>query len=751
MLVPALRGVALFCVLLVPLVGSSAQTATVGPLPVEVASAAKSFAPIDIAVSPDGLWVAYTLADPRRRKLQGLRSDEWKTFTCSGAPYLLANTDLVIANTKTGEVIDISSGKGANWGPSWSPDGKSLAFYSDRSGKAYLWMWERSTGRLRALTSAVVHVRFAFEKINWTSDGRQVLTKVLGDTQRLKDCFDGSTSRPPFNPAAKSIYDSQSPPLKLPAFTDSFRADLALLDTRTGSVKRLARQEKIVAYTISPSGDRVVYMSPTQVKPANPLLFNYALSVVSILNGQVERVRDVSPGVPSLPASWSPDGQTLAYISDGECFIWRRGEQPRKVSTTARVRFSQTPLWDEAGRSIFLIGDNKIWRSSGEEAKAIALTKTWSRQIRGIVSRYDGQLWSRDRGESFYVITNNPETKQEGFYRIDSGTGDFIKVLESDISINPMLRAVSPEFLVYAAEDARHEQNLWILKPDFADSRQLTRINPELERYPTGAARLIEYAAADGKKLRATLLLPVNYQPDQRYPLIVWVYGGSMLSDRINRYGATANEQYNMQLLAARGYAVLLPDTPLTVGTPMSDLAKTILPGVDKAIEMHIADPDRLGIMGISYGGYSTLSLLVQTTRFKAAVMDVGIGSLSGQYGVMLKNGAAAGVAWAEEGQGRMGGPPWQFPERYVQNSPFFYLDKVQTPLLISQGAMDIAPFLSDEIFVGLRRLGRKVVYVRYENEGHGIEFYNNRVDYLNRVIEWFDSHLNAKSSSSRL
>ena len=185
----------------------------------------------------------------------------------------------------------------------------------------------------------------------------------------------------------------------------------------------------------------------------------------------------------------------------------------------------------------------------------------------------------------------------------------------------------------------------------------------------------------------------------------------------------------------------------------MQDLAKTVLPAVDKTIDMGIADSKRLGVMGISYGGYSTLALLVQTIRFKAAVMDVGFGNLSSMYGVMFKSGIANGVPWAEEGQGRMGGPPWQLPERYVQNSPIFFLDKVQTPLLINQGGMDTSPFHSDEIFVGLRRLEKKVMYVRYENEGHGIEYYGNRIDYWNRLIEWFGLHLNHEretSSSSR-
>ena len=746
MTIPAMRSLAVFCVLLMCLANSVAQSTSLEPLPVEIASLAKSFAAIDIDLSPDGSSVAYTLGDPRRRKLQGLPSDQWKVFTCTGAPYLLANTDLLITNTKTGQTINISSGNGANWGPSWSPDGKSLAFYSDRSGKAHVWIWERSTGKLRPLTRAVVHVRLRFEKIFWTPDSRQVLTKILGDTQTLDDCFDGTTRRRSFDPTARAIYYSESRALKLPASTDSWVADLAMLDTGSGRVKRIVRQAKTVAYSLSPSGDRVVYVSPTQVKSTKDFLYSYNLSVLSLPNGQIERVTDFSPGVPSLPVTWSPDGRTLAYISDGDCFIWARGEQPRKVSSTARVRFSQAPLWAEQGRIVYVLSENKIWRIVTTEATATAVTNQSSRQIRGIVSRHTAQqVWSPDGGESLYVITNDTQTKQEGFYRVDSRTGDFTKVLETNISINPLLSGVSRDdkLLVYAAQNASREQNLWIVNPDFANPRLLTHINPELERYASGEARRIEYSTSDGKKLEATLLLPVRYQKDKRYPLIVWVYGGSMLSANVNRYGGAGNEHYNLQLLASRGYAVLLPDTPLAVGTPMQDLAKTVLPAVDKAIEMGIADPDRLGVMGTSYGGYSTLALLVQTTRFKAAVMDVGLGNLSSHYGLMLKNGTALGVGWAEDGQGRMGAPPWQVPERYIQNSPVFYLDKVQTPLLISQGGMDVSPFQSDEIFVGLRRLGKNVVYVRYENEGHGIEHYSNRIDYWNRVIDWFASHLN--------
>ena len=292
----AMRGIAL---LLVSVISSSAQSA-LQPLPVETASTAKSFAPVDFDLSPDGEWVAYTLIDPRRRQLQGLPNDRWKAFTCSGAPYMLANTDLLITNMKTGQAINISSGKGANWGPSWSPDGKSLAFYSDRSGKSHVWIWEQSTGRLRALKTTVVHVRMRFEKIFWTPDSRQVLTKIAGNTQSLDDCFDGTTKSEPFDPTERSVYESESSALKLPPSADSFLGDLAMLDTRTGSVKRIVRQEKIVAYSLSPSADRVVYVSPTQLKPNDSLLFAYNLAVVSLSNGQTERTSPDSPRVANL-------------------------------------------------------------------------------------------------------------------------------------------------------------------------------------------------------------------------------------------------------------------------------------------------------------------------------------------------------------------------------------------------------------------------------------------------------------------
>jgi dipeptidyl aminopeptidase/acylaminoacyl peptidase len=178
----------------------------------------------------------------------------------------------------------------------------------------------------------------------------------------------------------------------------------------------------------------------------------------------------------------------------------------------------------------------------------------------------------------------------------------------------------------------------------------------------------------------------------------------------------------------------------------MSDIAAAVLPGIDKVIELGIADPDRVGVTGHSYGGYSTLSLIVQSTRFKAAVSSAGPADLVAGFGEMAPDGGAFGVGWSETGQGLMGGTPWQYHDRYVENSPITYLDRVQTPLLIVQGGIDrtVPPWQADAVFVGLRRLGKEVVYAKYEGEDHweGTWGHANAVDYWKRVIAWFDGHL---------
>jgi dipeptidyl aminopeptidase/acylaminoacyl peptidase len=375
------------------------------------------------------------------------------------------------------------------------------------------------------------------------------------------------------------------------------------------------------------------------------------------------------------------------------------------------------------------------------------------RRLIGLVATSGGRVWSPDNGRSVYVRTRDEATKAMGIAKIDVASGAVSMAVEEAkrYGPDPFDIDAGPTGIVYLAEEAQHAAELWYADPTFTTRRAVTRLNPQLDRYTFGASRLIEWRSVDGAVLHGALLLPAGYHEGTRYPLLVDVYGGSYRSNSLNRFGLTGAGVDNRQLFATRGYAVLLPDAPLGLGTPLVDLAKTVLPGVDKVVELGIADPDRLGVMGHSYGGYSTLALITQTTRFRAAMASASEGDLFADYTQMTPDGGAWSIGWAEEGQGRMGGTPWQYYQRYLENSPFFHLDRVTTPLLLVHGGDDTAvpATLGDQTFVALRRLGKEVEYAKYAGEDHweGTWSYANAQDYLARIVAWFDTHLKSKVS----
>lgn len=757
------------------------------PLPVEDAIRTRLLrdnAPVDL--SPDGQWAAYTTQDKSKNLPQ---KDERSTlFLPTGIPGFVVGCEVWLTNTKTDETKNLTEGKGSSWGPVWSPDGRYLAFYSDRSGQARLWVWEKSSGRLRQISDAIVRPFNPFEVIRWTPDSKKILTKVLPENLTIEGANSlihgpseqsdnrisdgGPTVTVYSSPATKqagSAKEQQDTSLSSNQsdINNVYLADLALIDIANGAVHRIARATKVRWYRVSPDGSNIAFLAHKGLKSNNSRQSQHDLVVVSLPEA---RSRVVASNIPlsewAVSISWSPDGKLLSYTeggpqAKGDCYIVPvSGGAPRKVTESPHPPFdgtSRSPLWDETGQFLYFFGSNALWKVSVTSGAASEVTKIPNRKLVEVVSPAGGgRFWSPDRGRSMYIGTRDDETKRVGFYKIDLTTGQYTELIEENKNYGPYLVfnvdvSNDGETVIYYAQDAQQSPDLWMAGIDFKNPRRLTRINAQFDRYIMGESRLVDWESVDGQRLRGALLLPSNYEKGKRYPLIVWVYGGYSGSDTVNRFGLDFASVYNLQLLATRGYAVLFPDAPLRVGTPMQDLGKTVLPGVDKIVELGIADSNRVGVMGWSYGGYSTLSLIVQTTRFKAAVMGAGLGNLFSMYGQMSKQGTSWAVAWAEEGQGRMGGSPWEFRERYIENSPIFYLDRVQTPLLIVHGTLDLgmSSFISDEIFVGLRRLGKDVTYAKYEGEGHGILAFANQSDWCNRVIAWFDEHLKNKSQVS--
>ena len=217
----------------------------------------------------------------------------------------------------------------------------------------------------------------------------------------------------------------------------------------------------------------------------------------------------------------------------------------------------------------------------------------------------------------------------------------------------------------------------------------------------------------------------------------------------------------NSQLLAARGYAVLIPSMPLgpadEPSEPSQALADGVLPAIDALVEAGIADPDRLALMGHSFGGYATYGLITQTQRFRAAVALAGLAdlvSLHGQFDARHRYDAyghehCAPMFLTESKPLRMDVPPWRDAERYVRNSPLFAADRVQTPLLIIQGDMDYVPLQQGEqFFNALYREGKRARFVRYWGEGHIIQSPANIRDMSQQIYGWFDEFLSPAAGS---
>jgi dipeptidyl aminopeptidase/acylaminoacyl peptidase len=754
---------------------AAAQT---GALPIEEALRALTLrgdcAP---ALSPDGAWLAYTLQDDARRNASADERYHW--FSPRGVSSLIGEgNDLWVTRVDTGESRQLTAGKGTNWNPVWSPDGERLAFYSDRDGAARLWVWEKRDGRLRRVSGLIVRPFDQSDAAQWTPDGRYLLTKALpGDTTleaaaraMTGDALKLADERPAGSQATVTVYRSAPAAKRIAAGDERFhpslgvglfnrwRADLALVEVASGQARVIARDIHPQGVRLAPDGRHAAF-AQTKWLGARPAENRFDLIVVSLADLRAHAAAsDLTNFYWGTGFSWSPDGRQLSWNAEtanghSRCVVFDlNGGERRVIEFPARVGVPRPPLWDGAGETIYLPAQQAVWRVKIAARSATELVKLTDRTLTEIVApEHGGRFWSPDGGRSLLLMTRDQASLSSGFQRLDLTTGQLSQWREERKrygDATTIACSADGRRAVYLAEDARRPPDFWLLQNGGGQPRQITHTNPQLERYAAGESRLIEWQTEDGRRLRGALLLPAGYQSGRRYPLIVWVYGGASLSRNVNQYGLESKGVWNMQLFASRGYAVLLPDAPTRGSDTLRDLARAVLPGVDKAIELGIADPERLGLGGHSFGGYSTLALLVQTTRFKAAVCSAGFGNLFGAYAALGEDGEAYGTYWYEQGPHALGGSPWTAREKYVENSPFFHLDTVRTPLLLLHGARDesVPPHLPAEIFVGLRRLGRQVVYAKYEREGHvpARWGYANQLDYCRRMVGWFEEHLKA-------
>lgn len=773
MLLNVLRVIRLSVIVIAYLIGGVFEIANaqqIAALPVESALGGHSFGELSSPeFSPYGKWLAYVVKDNDRSV-----TADFTAWVRTGIPMWANGFSIWISDTETGETRDLTGAKGNNWLPKWSPDGRYLAFLSDRdgNGQAKLWVWETDNNDLRKVSEVIMRT----DQMEWTPDARSILATVVpqglsvpayvskveagaGDQTPAVNKAQGSTVTMYISNAIRE--NDKEAPAPDAWNLDVYLHDLVLVDIATGKISPVAQGQRIETYKLSPDGSSVAYTTPKRFEKPGSQQIVFDLWTVAVSTARSQAIAsDIRLAYDGAEFSWSPDSKLVSYhtgwTSVNDCYVVNsRGGMSRNITSfspveSERYRLS-VPLWDAHGQ-VYLLRDGALWRASPEQNRAVKVAEIVGRRILVIVSLSDNQLWTTDGEKSAVVLTRDDVGKQDGLYKVNLTTGESVRLSESGQCYlcgnmhRPFAVAPNGKEMAYFVEDAQHEEDLWVSSPSFQSLRRLTCLNPQFDMYKLGAARLIDWLSDDGDRLRGALLLPSDYQEGKRYPLIAWVYGGGTLSDNFDRFGLGYSGPFNFQLLATRGYAVFLPDSPQHEATAMADLVKTVLPGVNKTIDLGIADPDHLAIMGQSNGGYSTLALITQTKRFRCAIEMDGMGDLIGDYGAMSRAGTALGTSILEHGQDAMGGPPWQFPQRFVDNSPIFYLDRVETPLFMVHGTEDatVPPFLGDEVFVGLRRLSKEVEYAKYQGEDHSAPYwsYANQLDLSTRMIAWFDKYL---------
>src|ERR1043165_6429704 len=640
-------------VLLIVSVTSAQPRAKLEALPISEGLAGLTFSNLPLSLCPgDEQWIAYQLNDIRRLKKS---SGKYADLTSTGVPRLGAGGDIWLTNVRTGQSRNLTGGLGSNWALAWSPNGKYLAFYSDRDGRTAIWLWDKITNQLRKLSAAIPRPFLpGYDTPNWTPDSRRILVKLFPDESTFEKFVAEPKDAPSESEVRVSVYQSTAdpnradapPPQRSDALTveevPDFKADLALIDISDGTVTRVSKEYVPAGYWLSPDGRKVAFLEARGLSQAGPA---FDLIVISLADKNTTTLSaNVIQGSLGDRLTWSPDSNLICYLSAGNWFLINAtGGAPRKVTETNHPPFrawEQLPLWSSDGRYLYLYTNDAVWQVAIDNGNAREVGQITGKRLQFVVT--SGRRNLRTIDNSLLLSVRDDATKKSSFYTMDLSSGRVTLLLEEnkDIRRLPWVTAsAETSAFYYVAQHASHPPDIRSMSTaNGVLPRRVTQINPVFDQYVMGEGRYIEWSSSDGDRLHGALLLPAGYKQGQRYPLIVNVYGGSFLSDRINQFGLAAfGNITNQQFWTTRGYAVLLPDTPLRVGTPMLDLAKTVLPGVDKVIEMGIADPERLGIWGSSYGGYCTLALLVQTARFKAGAVGSGFANLMALYGWMAE------------------------------------------------------------------------------------------------------------------
>lgn len=764
-----------------------------GPFPLNLAFTRRTISDYEkAAVSPTSEHFAYAAFTPMKQ-----RADWWTTP--SGLPMSLLGSRVRVVEMATGKVSEPGAEGSSSFSPAWSPDGKTLAYYSDEGGVLRLWLFDPVANRARRAADVRIKAHMYSAVLmppSWSPDGAHILVPALPPHEAGADPrVVGVVPRPAAEGAAGRRVHVQTtgkepaaPAERREGVASPYRTevDVTAVDARTGAAhvvlpaKTPGRTGPAFA-RYSPSGRFLVYVSAMRprltAEPSDVLDLGvvrvgeteplHAEEIASLYEGRESYAGD-QLGRSGVILAWHPARDILLFLNDNRL---------RRLDCTGpgapRVETLAPDLGKLNGEYLAFAGDGAealiglLPSDAGPDSPRasglglVPLAGGAGRRFemppgesRGQVVRHDRtSLWEPVANSATLVFTGKDGTSTL-MSRLDFSRGTWAEVRAEPATVELHGMPRDRSFLIATIQSYARPPDFYRLGTDFKPAGRLSLVDPRLEGRGLGPLESFETVVPlhDGrlKSVRTAVLLPPGARRGDRLPAILTCYGGSNTSGEAREYGGGYVSTIPTPVFTSRGYAVLLADAPLgpmgRPGNPVEELRDVVLPQAYRAAELGYIDIRRVAVTGQSYGGYCTGALVSSTNLFRAAVDVSGTYDLPGDYGVLSTDDNHFRAEWAEKGQGRMGQPPWSDLRRYLDNSPYYRADRVHTPLLLIHGrADDTCPVRGAEMmFSALRRLDRTAQLAVYEGEGHVILEWDlaNAIDAVNRILDFLDRHL---------
>lgn len=460
-------------------------------------------------------------------------------------------------------------------------------------------------------------------------------------------------------------------------------------------------------------------------------------------------------------ATWSPNGRYL-LLFDGKDWntISVPGGKTANLTAALPAKFwneeTDTPStpppygsagWTKDGQAVLIYDRYDVWRVAPDGSGARNITAGYGRahdlQFRYARTETDPRERWIDPAKPLLLSAVNQKTEDSGLFRGSLEGGAPRQLLMAAKSFSAPVKARDADVYLLTAQTFDEFPDLLTTDGTFRELRKVSNANPQKSQLLWGTGELVPFRNTDGVALQAALYKPENFDPHKKYPMMVYLY--ERLTQNLNHFVNPApGTNINIAYYVSNGYLVLTPDIVYTVGYPGQSALKCVLPAVQAVVDRGFVNEDAIGIQGHSWGGYQVAYMVTQTRRFKAAEAGAPVVNMISAYdGIRWGTGLTRQFQY-ERTQSRIGGSIWEYPTRFIENSPIFWMDKVVTPMLILQNDADTAvPWYQGlEFFLALRRLGKEVYLFNYNGQPHGLQDRADQKDYTIRMQQFFDHYL---------